>query len=214
MPTSYQDIIKQCQKEWNCDSLMTGAQAERGDKIPFSSPLMNYATYGGIPRNKITEFFGEPGAGKSTSAVDICKQAYKVFKKEFDEKVADLRDKVSKGNKNLKVDLDDLLDRGPKKVLYIDLEHSFDKSWSNTIGLRDDEIDVMQPPDVAAEEILQRVQTIVETGEIGLIVLDSIPSLTTKSELEKKYGERTVASLAGLMTVFCRTGEAKAEKIT
>jgi recombination protein RecA len=62
----------------------------------------------------------------------------------------------------------------------------------------------MQPPDIPAEQILQKVQEIVESGEIGLIVLDSIPSLVTAAELEKKYGERTVASLAGLMTIFCR----------
>jgi recombination protein RecA len=62
----------------------------------------------------------------------------------------------------------------------------------------------MQPPDVSAEQILQKVQELIESGEVGLIVLDSIPSLVTQSELEKKYGEKTVASLAGLMTIFCR----------
>ena len=62
----------------------------------------------------------------------------------------------------------------------------------------------MQPPDRPAEEILQMVQEIIETGELGLIVLDSVPSLTTQQELDKKFGERTVASLAGLLTVFFR----------
>ena len=63
---SYADIIKKRIKDWNCDGLMEGARAKRGNKIPFSSPLLNYSTYGGIPRDAITEFFGAPGGGKST----------------------------------------------------------------------------------------------------------------------------------------------------
>ena len=62
---SYADIIKKRIKDWNCDGLMEGAKAKRGNKIPFSSPLLNYSTYGGIPRDAITEFFGAPGGGKA-----------------------------------------------------------------------------------------------------------------------------------------------------
>ena len=81
----YDDIIKKKKKDWQCEALMDAARADRGDKIPFSSPLMNWSCYGGIPRNKITEFFGEPGGGKSSSAVDICKNAVKIFKAEHEQ---------------------------------------------------------------------------------------------------------------------------------
>lgn len=204
MAGTYADIIKKRKRDWNCEGLMDGARAELGEKIPFSSPLMNWCTYGGIPRNKITEFFGDPGGGKSTTSVDICKNAVSLFKKEFDSQVETLRDQVVSGNKSADVELADLLDRGPKKVLYLDLEHSFDGAWAKTLGIQESEIDIMQPPDLPAEEILQTVQELVETGEVGLIVLDSLPSLVPRAELEKKLGERTVASLAGLLTVFCR----------
>lgn len=201
---SYSDIIKRKMKEWDCPSLMNGAEVERAKKIPFSSPLMNYCTYGGIPRNKITEFFGEPSGGKSTTAVDISKNAINIFQKEFEDKVEELRDSIANGNKLAKSELDDLTESGPKKVFYLDLEHSFDKAWSRTLGIDDSTIDIMQPPDVVAEDILQTVLEIIETGEVGLIVLDSLPSLVPKSELDKKLGERTVAALSGLLSVFYR----------
>jgi recombination protein RecA len=204
MAGSYADIIKQKKKAWNCESLMDGAHAARGQKIPFSSPLMNWCTYGGIPRNKVTEFFGLPGGGKTTTSVDICKNAIDIFQQEYQDKVALLRDKIANGDKAANSELADVEDLGPKKVLYIDLEHSFDGAWSKTLGIDESSIDVMQPPDVVAEDILQMVQEIVETGEVGLIVLDSIPSLIPRAELEKKYGERTVAALAGLLSVFFR----------
>lgn len=202
--SSYADIIKRKAKEWNAENLMSGHKAARSQKLPFSSPLMNYATYGGIPRRRITEFFGEPSGGKTTTSIDICKNAIDVFKEEYQNAVAELEDKLNSGDKSVRSQLEDLKEQGPKKVLYIDLEHSFDAAWSQTLGIDDSEIDIMQPPDVVAEDILQTVQELIETGAVGLIVLDSLPSLVPRSELEKKFGERTVASLAGLLTVFCR----------
>lgn len=200
---NYSDILKQKAKDWNCTNLMDGTKFDRSGKIPFSSPLMNYCTYGGIPRNKITEFFGDPGAGKSTSCIDICKNAYDLFYAEYQDQLEELQ-KASSQSKTAKAELEYLSDRGPKKVLYIDLEHSFDRKWSETLGINEDHIDIMQPPDVFAEDILQTIYELVETDEVGLVVLDSLPSLVPKNELEKKFGERTVASLAGLLTIFCR----------
>lgn len=200
----FDDIINRKKREWNCESLMDSASKDGGSKIPFSSILVNWSTYGGVPRNRITEFFGEPGGGKTTTAVDICKNAVEIFKSEHEATIQELRKKASSGNKAALADIEDLMESGPKKVLYVDLEHSFDSNWAKTLGIDKSEIEIMQPPNVVAEDILQTLQELVETGEVGLVVLDSLPSLVTKSELEKAYGERTVAALAGLLTVFCR----------
>jgi len=201
---AYADIINKKKKEWNCSSLMDSALSKKGSKLPFSSPLLNYSTYGGIPRGQITEFYGDPGGGKSSTATDICKNSKQIFVNEYDSQVSQLRERASKSDKIARNELAELEDRGPKKVLYIDLEHSFDTDWAHKLGIDNGDIDIMQPPDVVAEDLLQMVQEIIETGEVGLVVLDSIPSLIPRQELEKKYGERTVASLAGLLTVFFR----------
>lgn len=202
----FDDIINQKKKDWSAPDMMDFQGRGDAGKLPFSSPLMSYCTYGGIPRNKITEFYGAPSGGKSSTAVDVCKNAIDVFKQEYDAKLLDLRKRASASDasKTVKAQLSDLEESGPKKVLYLDLEHSFDAAWSKTLGIDNSEMNVMQPPNVTAEDILQTVQELVESGEVGLIVLDSLPSLVPKSELEKKYGERTVASLAGLLTVFFR----------
>ena len=198
--STFDEIIAKRSKEWSAPDLMKGAKVIHTDKIPFSSPLMNWATYGGIPRYRISEFYGAPGSGKSTSAADICKNAIKIFREEYDAKLAEYRQNESK----YAGEIDDLESRGPLKVLYLDVEHGFDAKWSETIGLDLDEIEIMQPPNIPAEDLLQTVEDLISTGQVGLVVTDSIPSLVTKSELEKKYGERTVASLAGLMTIFLR----------
>lgn len=140
----------------------------------------------------------------TTTAVDICKKAHEIFESEYDSECYALREKASKGDKQASSDLEELEARGCKKILYVDLEHSFDSEWAAKLGIEPGTIDIMQPPDIVAEDLLQTIQELVETGELGLVVLDSIPSLTTRQEIEKKYGERTVASLAGLLTVFFR----------
>ena len=203
MPT-FDDILKKKAKEWNAPNMMNMANAPRSHKIPFSSPLMNWCTYGGIPRNKITEFHGAPGGGKSTSAIDICKHAYKIFEDEYESEVADLREKAAKDKKTYQGVLEDLMERGPKKVLYIDLENSFDGDWAKTLGINPDEINIMTTPDISAEEVLETVMQLISTGQVGLLVLDSLPSLVTAQELDKKIGERTVASLAGVLSVTFR----------
>lgn len=202
--STYADIINKRKKDWNCEHLIDDGQIVPIAKIPFSSPLLNYSTYGGIPRNKVTEFFGVEGGGKSSTAIDMCRNAVEIFEKEFDEQIEELRKKVASGNKSAVVEIEELQEMGPKKVLYIDLEHTFDNAWAKTLGVDVSKIDVMQPPDITAEEILQTVLEIVESGELGFIVLDSVPSLVPKTQIEKNVGDRTVGALAGLMTEFLR----------
>jgi len=201
---TFNEIIKKCEKEWSCPELMESVNKTGGKKIPFSSPSLNWATYGGVPRAAMTEFYGQPGGGKSSSAMDICKNALDLFNEEYSTEVMHLQEEVANGKKEAKVKLQDLTDRGPKKVLYLDLEHSFDRKWAGVLGITNKAISVMQPPDIAAEQILQKVQELIESGEVGLIVLDSIPSLVSQKELDKKYGEASVAPIAGLLTTFCR----------
>lgn len=200
---NYSDLINKCKKEWNCDTLMDGSNANQYMKIPFSSPMLNYATYGGIPRNKLTEFLGKPNGGKTSTALDICKNAIKIFSQEYIDKLNHLKELAAKGDKAAYVQIAEVEEQGRKKVLYIDLEHGYDSRWGKIIGINPEDIDVMQPPDIAADDLLQKILEIIETGQVGLIVIDSIPSLVPRAVLEKKIGERTVAALAGLMTTFC-----------
>ena len=199
----YKDILKKKANEWGCPSMMDSVKDEV-PKIPMSSPLLNWMLYGGVPRGRIIEFFGEPGGGKSTSAQDLCYQAKKLFAEEHEATVQDYREKVANGKKEYAGPLEDLLDQGPKAIVYWDLENTFDWKWAGKLGIKKGDIDVAQPGNVSGEEICQAIEDTARTGEVGLIVLDSIPSLVTKAEWDKKYGERTVSSLAGLMTTFMR----------
>lgn len=206
---SFANIIKKKQKDWDCPELMTRVTSNSGQKLPFSSPLLNWCTYGGIPRDCYTEFFGAPGGGKSTTSIDICKNAIIQFKQEYSNKVQEYQDKVSSGKKEFEGLLEDLKDIGPKKILYVDLENSFDVKWAITLGIDKEDIvsensvlNIMSIPNIAAEDVLQTILDIIQTDEVGLVIIDSIPSLVPRQMLEKQMGERTVAALAGCLNVF------------
>ena len=200
---SYKDILKKKANEWGCVDMMNSVKDEI-PKIPFSSPLLNWMMYGGLARGRIHEFLGEEGSGKSSSAQDVCYHAKKLFEKEHEDKVQEYRELVAKGKKEYAGPLEDLLDQGPRAVVYWDLEHTFDWKWASKLGLNKGDIDVAQPGNVNGEQICQAIEDIVKTGEVGMLVVDSTPSLVTEAEWGKKYGERTVSSLAGLMTTFMR----------
>ena len=64
-------IIKEVNKDAKEEIFTQGLSSYNYHRIPFTSPRMNYCTYGGIPIGKITEFYGEEHGGKTTTALDI-----------------------------------------------------------------------------------------------------------------------------------------------
>lgn len=64
-------IIKEVNKKAKEEIMSVGLNSYNYRRIPFTSPRMNYCTYGGIPIGKVSEFYGEEHGGKTTTALDI-----------------------------------------------------------------------------------------------------------------------------------------------
>jgi recombination protein RecA len=204
---SYSDVIKKWQKAWKCEKPLVNSVFDvQRERIPFSSPLLNWVTYGGIPRNRYIELYGPESSGKSTTTLDLCNNAAKLFRQEYEDKIAELQQKLADGDKDAEDMIDELQEMGPKRVVYLDIENAFDVTWAKTIGLdfddEDNNLDVIQPPNVVAEDVLQFTREAIESGQVGLVAMDSIAALIPKAMLGKDIGERTVAALAGLLAVF------------
>lgn len=74
------NIIKDINKKFKYDIINEGGITDyTAVRIPFSSPRLNYMTYGGIPVGTLVEFSGEEGSGKTTTALDIVAQAQRMF---------------------------------------------------------------------------------------------------------------------------------------
>ena len=79
MGAKLDEIIKQVNKNAKEDIITKGLAEFNYTRIPFTSPRMNYMTYGGLPIGKLIEFYGEEHGGKTTTALDVVANFQNMF---------------------------------------------------------------------------------------------------------------------------------------
>ena len=138
MASKMDALMKDLNKSVKEDVLSRGLAQYHYQKIPFTSPRMNYCTYGGLPVGKLIEFYGEEHGGKTTTALDS---------------------------------------------MY-----------------------VLQPKAQSAEQIFQLIEDSVETGEIGLFVIDSLGAMVSSGELDPKktYEDKFYGGISMPLTRFSK----------
>ena len=135
MPTELETAIAKLNKSYGEELFTFGNNIPKVTaKIPFSSPRANYMTYGGIPIGRLIEFAGEEGSGKTTTALDIVAHAQIYFQQEYDRIVAEFEN--GKSNKSKQLKQQEIINKGPKKVLYVDAENTIDEDWAVLLGVQ------------------------------------------------------------------------------
>lgn len=86
-----------------------------------------------------------------------------------------------------------------RKVVYVDSEHSLDRVYSLNLGLNLKELIVIQMDEGAGEAAFNKVNTLVETGEISLVVYDSYNAMQPKKIVDGELGDATMGVHARLM---------------
>ena len=85
---------------------------------------------------------------------------------------------------------------------FIDAEHALDPLYAQKLGVDIDELLISQPD--TGEQALEITDTLVRSGAISMIVIDSVAALTPKSELEGEMGDASVGVHARLMSKAMR----------
>lgn len=85
---------------------------------------------------------------------------------------------------------------------FIDAEHALDPEYARRIGVKIDELLVSQPD--TGEQALEIVESLVRSGKIDIIVVDSVAALTPKDEIEGEMGQQHVGKQARLMSQALR----------
>ena len=93
---------------------------------------------------------------------------------------------------------------------FIDYEQAFDKKYARSIGIDVDELIYVAPDN--AEQGLTIIEKLVETGEVGLIVVDSIAAMTPLAEIEGDMGDSKMGLHARLMSQALRKLMPKVKK--
>ena len=97
---------------------------------------------------------------------------------------------------------------------YIDAEHALDVGYAQKIGVNTDDLLISQPD--TGEQALEIAETLVRSGALDVLVVDSVAALVPKAELEGDMGDAQMGLQARLMSQALRklTGSISKSKTT
>jgi len=97
---------------------------------------------------------------------------------------------------------------------FIDAEHALDSQWARICGVNIDELLISQPDN--GEQALEITDTLVRSGAVDLVVIDSVAALVPRAEIEGEMGEAHMGMQARLMSQALRklTGSISKTKTT
>jgi recombination protein RecA len=82
-------------------------------------------------------------------------------------------------------------------VVYIDTEHSLEPKYAAALGVNMNDLLISQPE--TTEQAFEIIEKMVDSGDVSLIVIDSIAAMVPRAELEGDYGDSNVGLQARLM---------------
>ncbi len=85
---------------------------------------------------------------------------------------------------------------------FIDAEHALDPVYAKNIGVNIDELYISQPDN--GEQALEITETMVRSGAVDIIIVDSVAALVPKTEIEGEMGDMHVGLQARMMSQACR----------
>jgi recombination protein RecA len=85
---------------------------------------------------------------------------------------------------------------------FIDAEHAMDPEYASRLGVKIDQLLISQPDN--GEQALEIVESLVRSGKIDVIVVDSVAALTPRDEIEGDMGSHHVGKQARLMSQALR----------
>jgi recombination protein RecA len=85
---------------------------------------------------------------------------------------------------------------------FIDAEHALDPAYAQKLGVRTDELLISQPD--TGEQALEIAETLVRSGAVDIVVIDSVAALVPKAELDGEMGDPQMGLQARLMSQALR----------
>jgi recombination protein RecA len=87
-------------------------------------------------------------------------------------------------------------------VAYVDAEHALDLNYARKLGVKTEDLLISQPD--TGEQALEIVETLVRSGAVDVIVVDSVAALTPRAEIEGDMGDSHMGLQARLMSQALR----------
>lgn len=152
--------------------------------LSLGSPSADFCLYGGIPEGRIIEFSGAEGSGKTSNAFLVA-ASYQ-------------REEIKRNPDN------------PRAIILLDNEGTADPVWAKTLGYDMSESAevptiVLRPEGQSAENIFDMALDMLKTGEVGLLIFDSIATLVPQQIADESMEKQQMGGIAKALTRFANT---------
>lgn len=170
------DILAAANKKY-ADKFSVGFSSN-AEFLDTGNMALNHLIGGGVPRGRITQFYGQSMSGKTTAALQTAARTQKL---------------IRENNLN-------------QFILYLDYECALDETYAEALGLdlNDPATFLMIRPD-DFETGANIARDFIEAGEVILAIWDSVPSMMPSSVFEDEVGKAAVAPLPRVLAPFLGT---------
>ena len=178
-------VLRDISKKYGDNVAKFGADSLAIDGIlSLGSPMVDFCLYGGIPEGRIVEFSGAEGSGKTTTAFMVASSYCK--------------EEIKRNPDN------------PRCIIFLDNEGTLDPTWANVFGYDLSEnalvkTIVIRPEGQNAEEIFDMALNLLRTGEVGLLIFDSIATLVPAQIADESMEKYQMGGIAKSLTRFANT---------
>lgn len=197
MADSINSVLKDIAKKYGKSVVSIGAESLESDGVlSLGSPMIDFCLYGGIPEGRITEFSGAEGSGKTSTAFLVA-ASYQ-------------REELKRHPIGEEWEQHGIVHTGPRCIVFLDNEGTLDPQWAKVFGydLAED-ADVptilLRPEGQSAEEIFDMALNLLRTGEVGLLIFDSIATLVPAQIADESMEKYQVGGIAKSLTRFANT---------
>lgn len=198
MADTLKSVLKQISKKYGDNIAKIGADALEVDGVlSLGSPMVDYCLYGGIPEGRIVEFSGAEGSGKTTTAFLVA-ASYQ-------------REELKRHPIGVEwTDNTNIVREGPRSIVFLDNEGTLDPTWAAVFGYdlsEDADVPtvVLRPEGQNAEEIFDMALNCLKTGEVGLLIFDSIATLVPAQIADESMEKYQMGGVAKSLTRFANT---------
>ena len=180
-----EEVLKSISKKYGDNVVKFGVSDLSLDGVlSLGTPSLDYCIYGGIPEGRIVEYSGAEGSGKTTTAFMTAASYIKV--------------ELERNPEN------------PRAIVLLDNEGTADPVWAKKLGYDMSESApvktiIIRPEGQSAEEIFDMALDLLKTGEVGLLIFDSIATLVPQQIADESMEKQQMGGIAKALTRFANT---------
>lgn len=189
MGYTLEQLKKKVDKKYGKNTLIRASQYPKLKRLSTGILAVDLAIGGGIPLGRTMILTGMESTSKTTVSLYVTKMFQNTCKncyKSFDECECDEPEK--------------------HKVVFLDVEGTFDKEWASNIGVNLDELYLSQPQ--FSEQAVDIAEASIRAEDVDLLIVDSIAMMSPAVEIEKSAEKSIVGNHAKLVNRMCRAIQA------